>query len=167
VEELVKSDVNKAEKPAIEPKEEAPPLPIEADRSLSTDVETSGVPTLLRWLGWILAVAVIAVLLVFFARWLYHATHHAANPAPATSHQKSPASSSQSKTSGSQPANGTSSGGASSSSSGSPAGSSSGASSNSQITNTGPGNVVAVFAISSLATAGLHFIISLRRQARS
>jgi hypothetical protein len=166
MEELDKSKTNEDSKSGAEPTEEAPATPIEADRSLSTKVETHRtMPSLVRLLGWILAVIIIAVLLVFAARWIYHKTHHAVNVTPATS-QKRPDSSSPSKTSGTAPTSGASGNSSSSTSSSSP-GTNSSSNSSTQLTNTGPGNVVAVFAVSSLAAAGLHFVINLRKQARS
>lgn len=124
------------------------PEPASASR---TKVETHRVrPPFLRALAGILAVIIIALLLVLLARWIYHVTH-SDNSANTTTSQKSPVSPSNKKTAGSQSAAKNQS---------SPAGG------NSQITNTGPGNVAAVFVGSSLAAAGLHFIWTLRRSRR-
>jgi len=97
----------------------------------------------------VIIIVVIAVVLfvaiVLLARWVYHKSHHKAQPAVATS-QKTPASSSKQPTSGAQPASGNSS-----------------TTQPDSTPNTGPGNVVAIFVGSSLVAAGLHYIISVRR----
>ena len=97
----------------------------------------------------VIIIALVAVILfvaiVLLARWVYHKSHHKNQPAAATS-QKTPASSSQNPTSGAQSAGGNSS-----------------TPQPNSTPNTGPGNVVAIFVGSSLAAAGLHYIISVRR----
>ena len=114
----------------------------------------------LRLLAAILVGLVLVILIVLLARWIYHSTHHAAQTAINTTKQQA-AKTSQKVTNGeSQTTDNTSS---SSSSSGS---STTTTTNGGKITNTGPGNVLAVFVGSSLAAAGLHFIISVRRQAR-
>jgi ABC-type Fe3+-siderophore transport system permease subunit len=114
----------------------------------------------LRLLAAILIGLVLVVLIVLLARWIYHKSHHAVQPVPATS-QKSGAQSNLKVTPGGQTQ--TSNNPSSSSPSNPSTPSSSASSGSTQITNTGPGNVVAVFVGTSLAAAGLHFIISTRR----
>lgn len=118
-------------------------------------------PGLLR--GIILAIiAVIAVvLLILLARWIYHSVHNTSDTTPASGNLtvQSPGASRQT-------ANPQSSSSSNSSSSPSSAGQSS-ASAKSSLPNNGPGDVAAVFAGASLAAAGLHYIISLRKQARA
>ena len=137
----------------------------------------------LRILAGVLLAIILIILIVLLARWIYHKAHDNSQPAPATS-QKSPASSSNNSTqSGTQSANNSGSGSSSSSSNGSSSNSSSSSSSStssgssasglhpssnpSQVSNTGPGNVAAIFVGTSLAVAGLHYLISVRRFARN
>jgi cytoskeletal protein RodZ len=127
--------------------------------SLPTEKTEHG-QSIIQILAAVLAGLILIVLIVLLARWIYHKAHHAsvATPTPSTS-QKTPATSYNNHTSGAQP---------SSSSSSAPATNNpaSSAPSNTQITNTGPGDVAAIFAGVTLAAAGLHYIISLRRFSR-
>jgi hypothetical protein len=111
--------------------------------------------TWLRTLAAILAALVLIVLIVLLARWIYHKTHHTVAPTPTTG-QQSPARPASNTQSGAQPASG-------GSSAAQPSPSPSGSAANPPIANTGPGNVVAIFAGVSLAAAGLHYIITVRR----
>jgi uncharacterized membrane protein YgcG len=129
-----------------------------------------------RILAGVLLAIVLIILVVLLARWIYHRSHHAVQTPPAASQsQKLNASGSsesgvQSDNSGtsSGSSSGSSSNSGSSSSSSSGGGSSSSSNPNSsKISNTGPGNVAAVFVGTTLAAAGLHYLISVRRFARN
>jgi hypothetical protein len=139
--------------------EEEPATPVTASRTLNADhVETHRTrPPLLRLLAGILAILIIAALLVLGARWIYHKTHHTVKPAPANTKSlpRIPAGSTN-KTSPSSPQT------AGSTSKSSPA-----AGTKTPITNTGPGDVVAIFVGAGLAAAGLHYVWSLRRSVQS
>ncbi len=113
------------------------------------------------WFAWAVRVvaAVIVIVVIFFgARWLHHRLEHKSNtnPTPATIQRPSESSSNNKSASG---ANGASNG----------SGSSNGSNQNtaagtpSQLADTGPGDIAAIFLASSFAAASLHFIIRLRR----
>lgn len=112
----------------------------------------------------IVGAVILVILIVLLARLIYHKAHNHATPntpaaqnTPAVSNNKQPASTAPKATSNS-----------SSNSSGSSAATpSTGTKSTTQLTNTGPGNVVAIFVGSSLAAGGLHYLISVRRFAKS
>lgn len=134
-----------------------------------TEVRPNNQPAGLAWLralSMILVAIILVVLIVLFARWVYHKAHHSdIQTKPATSQQQSGASSSSTE-------QGQSSGGSSSnnSSSSSPTNTnntppSSGNTPN-QLPNNGPGNVAAVFVGTSLAAAGLHYVITSRRDVK-
>lgn len=118
-----------------------------------------------RWT--ILATYLIVALLVaagvvFGGRWIYHKVHKSNNaqPAPASGGKVPQAPTSTNKQSGaSSSTNKPSTSSGQSSSSQPPTSTPQGG----QITNTGPGDVIAIFVASSLAAAALHYIISLRR----
>jgi hypothetical protein len=117
--------------------------------------------TWLRILAAILIGLVLVVLIVLLARWIYHKSHHSVQTPPATSLKSGDQS--NLKVSGgdqSQDISGSTSKTGSSNASTPPSNSPG----SPQITNTGPGDVVAMFVGTSLAAAGLHFIVSLRRQ---
>jgi cytoskeletal protein RodZ len=121
--------------------------------------------TWLRTLVSILVGLILIVLIVLLARWIYHKAHHSSVAVnPPTTAQNSPATSSSNTASGRPPA---------SSSSGTPAtaspnnSASSSAAANSNLPNSGPGDVAAIFAGTALAATGLHYIVSLRRFSRS
>lgn len=142
------------------------PEPEPRYRSASATVNNDqGGQAWLRILAAILVGLILVILIVLLARWVYHRVHHNATPVPATS-QQSPANSSASKTSGAQPAANSNSApaqssGSASNSTSSPSSSQTGTST--KLTNTGPGDVAAIFVGTALAAAGLHYIISLRR----
>jgi hypothetical protein len=121
----------------------------------------------LRLLAAIIIGLVLVVLIVLLARWVYHKSHHKVVPVPATS-QKAPASSPNNSAAGAQPSGGSStpSGSSSNSASNNPS-SSNPSPSSPKITNTGPGDVAAIFVGTSLAAAGLHYLISVRRFAKN
>ena len=98
-----------------------------------------------------IAALAFAILVVFGGRFIYHKLHHPLNPAPASSSSLPKSfSSSSAPTSGSVTKPGSSS-----------------SSTNQQLANSGPGDVVAIFVASSFAAASLHFIVSLRKQPRA
>jgi cytoskeletal protein RodZ len=124
--------------------------------------------TWLRTLVSILVGLILIVLIVFLARWIYHKAHNSSVTVttPPTS-QNAPAPSSN-NTSGSQPANTKPATAAPATTP--PNGSASSpapAAANSNLPNSGPGAVAAIFAGTSLAAAGLHYVINLRRLNRS
>jgi cytoskeletal protein RodZ len=94
---------------------------------------------------------ILVVLLVLFARWVYHKVHNTDNAAntSGTLQINEPSSSSNPKP------NTTTSPTPSSTPQTTPQ--------NNALPNNGPGNVIALFAGATLATAGLHYIISVRR----
>jgi cytoskeletal protein RodZ len=158
--ELIQSEQpNVAVEPQPEPRYHTASLPVE---------KTEHGQTWLRTLAVILVGLVLVVLIVLLARWIYHRSHHAVAPQPSTTSLQSPANSSAKKASGAQPSNNAGSAAPSSGSSSAtttPQPTTTGT--NSQITNTGPGDVAAIFVATSLAAAGLHYILSLRRQTHS
>lgn len=114
-------------------------------------VETEQEPAVNRNWPMLLALAVavfaFAVLLFFAGRWVYHELHHdsTAKPTPAVNKGPTGPSGNSSFTSTSKS-------------------NSSALATNSQLANTGPGNIAAIFLISSFAAASLHYIIGLRKQ---
>ncbi len=166
--ELIESQEEKNQGPLAEPEPryQTGTLPVE---------KTEHGQTWVRLAAAIVLGVILIVLIVLLARWIYHKAHNHAEPNPPTS-QNTPAVSSNnppaSPAPGSQP--GSPSGSSSSSSSASnSSGSSSSSSSNagkstpSQITNTGPGDVAAIFVGASLVAGGLHYLISVRRFAKN
>jgi hypothetical protein len=113
---------------------------------------------IVRIIAAILAGIILIVLIVLLARWIYHSAHHAVTPAPPSTSLKTPAVSPDNNTSGAQPSSGTPPTASPNNPTSAPAAP--------QITNTGPGDVVAIFAGAALAAAGLHYIISVRRFSR-
>jgi cytoskeletal protein RodZ len=111
--------------------------------------------SLVQTIVMIIGAIILIILLVLFARWVYHKVNSDQSDTAGTS-QLPPESSSPSSQSGvsTQPST------SSTPSAGSTAPTTN---QNGQIANTGPGNVVAIFAGSTLAAAGLHYIISLRK----
>jgi len=122
--------------------------------------------SIVRILASILVGLILVVLIVLFARWIYHKAHHASETTPpSTTSQQTPAASSNNNTNPARPSSSGSS--AASNSSSSTGNSTSSSSANQQITNTGPGDVAAIFAGVTFAAAGLHYIVSIRRFNRS
>jgi len=111
---------------------------------------------IVRIIAAILAGIILIVLIVLLARWIYHSAHHTEVTPPPSTSLKTPAASSNNKTGGARPSGGNTPAPAANTPSTPSAGSS-------QITNTGPGDVAAIFAGTVLAAAGLHYIISIRR----
>jgi cytoskeletal protein RodZ len=155
--------------------------PAEAPQSAAKAKKDSSGQTWLRVLGLILLAAVVVALLVLFARWIYHTTHkNNSNQVTTNTPAQTPLSTNSSGQSGniSVPNNqnkSTTAGGSSSStnnnnSSSQPTSSSPNAvhpNNSSNLPNNGPGDVARIFIGASLAAAGLHYIVSLRRSIRS
>lgn len=122
----------------------------------------------LRTLVSILVGLILIVLIVLLARWIYHKAHHSSVTVttPPTS-QNSPAQSSSGAASGSQPASNTSRSGQPAPANNSNPSAPAATNSSNNLPNSGPGDVAAVFAGTSLAVAGLHYIVSVRRFGRS
>jgi cell division protein FtsN len=142
-------------------KDESTPLaePEQRYRPLTTEKNGRGQNWLRLLVAGLIGV-ILVILIVLFARWVYHKTHHKVQPAPTVSQNTPAKASNNNNVSGAQPSNNSSS-----QSSGNPSNTTgtSGSTSNTQITNTGPGDVAAIFAGTALAAAGLHYIISIRR----
>ncbi|HET6864153.1 MAG TPA: hypothetical protein VFH37_03080 [Candidatus Saccharimonadales bacterium] len=110
----------------------------------------------------IVGAVILVILIVLLARFIYHKAHNHATPntptaqnTPAVSNNKQPASTAPKSTSNS-----------SSNSSSTTTTQPTSTKSTTQLTNTGPGNVVAIFVGSSLIAGGLHYLISVRRFAK-
>jgi cytoskeletal protein RodZ len=112
--------------------------------------------SILQTIIMIVAGLVLVILLVLFARWLYHKVHSSSSQ-PTVSVTSQP---NDSGTASNQPGTSTQ---AQPSNNSNTSKSSTSATPNSGLPNSGPGNVVAIFAGSTLAAAGLHYIVSLRR----
>lgn len=132
----------------------ASPEPVYSENNPQSPQSEEG-QSLLQTIIMIAAGIILVILLVLFARWLYHKVHHTAKitntgsqsqPAPSY-----PAPSSQPGANSQQPStnNPSASGTTNTQANGLP--------------NSGPGNVAAIFAASTLAAAGIHYIASLRR----
>jgi cytoskeletal protein RodZ len=117
--------------------------------------------SIVRILASILVGLILIVLIVLLARWIYHKAHHASeNTPPPSTTLKVPSNSSDKNTGVSRPGSGAPQT-ASPNNSSSPSATSS--TTNQQITNTGPGDVAAIFVGATLAAAGLHYILSVRK----
>lgn len=118
----------------------------------------------LRIVALILLAAVIIFLLVLLARWIYHEVHGGTQTKTGTSQEQKKGQSGNSSSGASDQGSpaalpGGTSGGANNSNTGS--------NNQASLPNNGPGDVAAIFVGASLAAAGLHYIVSLRRFARS
>ena len=154
---------------------EQPKIAVEAEpqaHTASLPIEkTEHGQTWLRTLAVILVGLVLVVLIVLFARWIYHRSHHAVVTAPTTAQQSTAKSSSKTST-GAQPATNGSNGSSGlasqpasgSSNSSAPQSGTSSSGTSTQITNTGPGDIAAIFISTSLAAASLHYVVTTRRQ---
>jgi cytoskeletal protein RodZ len=118
--------------------------------------------SIVRILASILVGLILIVLIVLLARWIYHKAHHASENVPPSTTLKVPASSSKPTNNNAQPQPGTGTPPTASPNNASnpPTGS------NTQITNTGPGDVAAIFVGTTLAAAGLHYILNVRKFSR-
>lgn len=147
--ELIESE-SKSEQGALpepEPRYQTASLPVEKSEHGQTWVRLAAATVL---------AVILVILIVLLARWIYHKAHNHSGPSTSTS-QNTPAASVNNPPAASRPSspdNSSSSSGSSKSSSG-------------QITNTGPGDVAAIFIGASLAAGGLHYLISVRRFAKN
>jgi len=123
------------------------------------DVKEEG-QTLLPTILWALAAVVLIFLLVLFARWVYHATRNNTATTPPTTVRAPTRSSTEEKNQARE--NRQSDNQTATNNTENP----SNTGNNSQLPNGGPGDIAAIFAGSSFAAAALHYIVSLRRQAR-
>lgn len=108
----------------------------------------------------IIGAIILVILLVLLARWIYHAVHHTDQTTTGVTIQAPNESGGSNKSGANKQPSGSSNpaqGGNTTSTSNK---------NGKNLANTGPGNVVAIFAGSTLAAAGLHYIISVRKQAR-
>jgi cytoskeletal protein RodZ len=127
---------------------------------------------IVRTLASILIGLILVVLIVLLARWIYHRVHHATVNTPSVNAPAQPNNSSPLTVNGSSPAaSGSTRPGTSNPPASTPAPSSSStpntpSSTAGTLPNNGPGDVAAIFAGTSLAAAGLHYIISVRRFSR-
>lgn len=113
----------------------------------------------------IVAAIILIVLIVLLARWIYHKAHNHATGGTSTT-QTRPSASVNNPSSSSASGQSSSNSSANSSGSSNQTGTSNNPTTPGQITNTGPGDVAAIFLASSLAAAGLHYIVSVRRFAK-
>lgn len=118
----------------------------------------------IRILAAILIGVVLVILLVLFARWVYHKVHHADQTAVGTS-QQTTATSENNSSSTAQPTNPSNSN--STSSNPTPANNSTTGKTNANLPNSGPGDVAKIFAATAFAAASLHYIISIRKLNRT
>jgi hypothetical protein len=155
------TDQNSDEQQALQPVDTDNQSPIETEPEHTTQRNW---PMLLALF---VAALAFAVLVVFTGRWVYHSVHNKSTvkPAPANSKSltKSPTGESGASNSGSVAKPNTSTSGSAGNSGSS---TSTNSTNSNQISNTGPGDIVAIFAISSFAAASLHYIISLRKQSQ-
>jgi hypothetical protein len=134
--------------PLIVPPEEAPPL---KTTEISTKPSGRG---LIGAVLTVLAIIVVAVLLVFAGRWLYHkAHHHNVYVQPANTKQLPPEPSTSNGQSGAKPVG----------SNNKTNNSSSNSSQSNNLPNSGPGDVAAIFAGSTAAAGGLHYLVNYRK----
>lgn len=130
-----------------------------------TEPEYDGGRNWLRLVGMVLAAIIIAILLIFAARFVYNAItdndSRQTNTGPQTDNDAIPARPDAEKDkTASQSGTGTSS----KSTTGTAPGSQPSRTST-QLPNSGPAHVAAIFAGSSLAGAGLHYIVARKRKA--
>jgi hypothetical protein len=155
VELIEKEPVEPAALPEPEPRYHTATFPVE---------KSEHGQSIVRILASILVGLILIVLIVLLARWIYHKAHHASEttPPPSTT-LKVPSNTSNKNTGASRPSSGTPQTASPNNSPNPPASSST----NQQLTNTGPGDIAAIFVGTTLAAAGLHYILSLRRFNRS
>lgn len=129
------------------------------EREPENEIEEDG-QSLMQTVIMIIGAIILIILLVLLARWIYHAVSDNGQPTSGTGsgtgQLPQEQGSSNSQSAGGQPSGNP---GSSSSNNKAPSNQNNGK----PLTNTGPGNVAAIFAGSTLAAAGLHYIISLRR----
>lgn len=144
----------------------AEPEPRYHTATLPTEKSEHG-QSIVRILASILVGLILIVLIVLLARWIYHKAHHASETVTPPTTQQTPATSSNRNTNGAKPSTGNTQPSTGTPQTSTPSNTSnptpSSNNTNTQITNTGPGDVAAIFVGTTLAAAGLHYIINLRR----
>lgn len=133
--------------------------PVPEGHTVAAHYDEEDGQSLLQTIIMVIGAIILVILLVLFARWIYHKVNGSSSAPSGTISQPSEQSNPTNNQSGTNPQ----SGGQSTPSAGGNSSPQAGSNQNKTITNTGPGNVAAVFAASTLAAAGLHYIISLRR----
>ncbi len=173
--------------PSTDPAAEPPPGPAPAPElatAATTDTTSQPIDEYhehagSRWpliIGLVLGAAAIAIGLFFLVRTIYRSAHHTKTVVPANTQQLPPqpgnsrGANNKSATSGGSSSNNSSSnssaGNSATNSSGSSANSTNNAvnaAGNSSLPNSGPGDVVGLFAGTVLIAAGAHYVISLRK----
>ena len=132
--------------------------PVPEDHTEPVHDASEGGQSILQAIIMVIGAIILVILLVLFARWIYHKVHNDQSKTAGVSQLPQPSSSNQSQPETGQPSGNQGSTATSNNSPSQPA-----ANPGKPLANTGPGNVAAVFAGSTLAAAGLHYIISLRR----
>lgn len=118
-------------------------------RSSSEDPETRrSIPPFVRWIVLIAIILLAAFLILLFARWIYQKVNDKSEPPAKPVNQAAPRDNllSEEEKRAQQQNNVAQT-----------------APNPNTVPNSGPGNVIGVFAFSSLAAGGLHYIISVRR----
>lgn len=130
--------------------------PVARENTLPSRNDAEDGQSLVQTIVMIIGGIILVVLLALFARWIYHAVNHndQTNTGGVIQTPQEPSGPSTQSGNG-PPSNNTGNSGSNNSST-----------QKQPIANTGPGNVVALFAGSTLAAAGLHYIISVRRSVR-
>lgn len=150
--ELIENEsVGQGVLPEPEPRYQTATLPVE---------KSEHGQSIVRILASILVGLILIVLIVLLARWIYHKAHHSTVVTPPVTTQNTPETSPNRPASGAQPSSGTPQTASPNNSPGTTPNSST------QITNTGPGDVAAIFIGVTLAAAGLHYILSIRKFSR-
>jgi uncharacterized protein HemX len=149
LEKLIDSEEETVEEPQENPGEVSRPV------NPPREVSRSNIG-LLRVVLLVLLAVVLVVLIVLFARWLYHATYHNSQTTQTGTGSTSQANTSLKK----QSTNQTQASRPNPNAATTPA-------NNPNLPNGGAGNVVAIFAGSTLAAAGLHYVINARRSNKS
>jgi cytoskeletal protein RodZ len=161
LEKLIDSDSDELDEPGTSPGEVTTPA------NPPREIHQRNAPGLFSFVLFGLLAVIVVILLVLFARWLYHVAHNNSQPTQTGTASQSQSSSSLKKQTSKQPQSSSSAARSSSASSSSNSSTSSTSSnSNKNLPNSGAGNVIVIFAGASLAAAGLHYMVSLRRQAR-
>lgn len=118
-------------------------------RSSSEDSETRrSVPPFVRWVVLIAVILLAALLILLFARWIYQKVNDKSEPPAKPVNQAAPRDNLSPEEEARAPQQNSTN---------------QTAPNPNTVPNSGPGNVIGVFAFSSLAAGGLHYIISVRR----
>ena len=150
--------VNDDKKPIVPP-DEPPPIVARPPR------RERGEARWLHLLLYLITALIFAFFLVLGGRWVYHKTHHTNQvaKAPATNTVPAAPSSKSSNQVAAKPSTPSASSNNSNSSASGSASASKSNSSSSSLPNNGPGDTVAIFIVTSLGAAALHYIVTARR----